>query len=380
MYKAVIASCLLAMAPVAALAAGIKAPPAKTAKKIAPADPAPVAPLPVDPVPANLVTSDPTRAGAPAAETAAEAPAPVLLSDSMQAYAIFQQDVTELRGFTIKTAKDVDKALSLVARHNPTNIGQGYYSYLAVIAAQDPVFAADVRKIASEFGREKVIQTLPSSVRYIRESAKGANQAAQLVLRAASADSARLLSTSERYREFSLALQKQAWAKRPIGAANKVRLVALRKAEAAPSSVVLPLTTLVRLSPSAGTVNAQLDPSALGGTLFWDALGSKAEVAVLTSFVEPKVEVVTGDQIQAMDRVLTLAALYVLDAQKDNPAGIAKLLSDGNNAGRCLAVDRSAFYSAVSASQFQYESVAAAQAHLVSYAKCLDAIRLKPAA
>lgn len=369
MFKAVIASGLLAIAPTAAFAAETATPPAKTAKKTAPAAPAPAPVIPA---------ATPDSATSPVTE--AQAPAPLLLSDTLRAYATLQSDVTELRNLNIKTAKDVDKALSLVARHNTGDIGKGYYAYLAVIAAQDPVFAADVRKIASEFGREKVLQTLPSSVRYIRESAKGAGQASQLALRAASADSARLLQTSERYREFSLGLQKQAWAKRPIGAANKVRLAALRKIEAAPTADNLAPTVVARLAPPAGTINAQLDPSAMGGTLFWDSLGSNAEVAVLTSYVEPKVEVVTGDQILAMDRVLTLAAMYVLEGQKDNPAGITKLLTDGNNAGRCLSLDRSAFFSAVSASQFQYESIASVQAHLVSYAKCLDAIRLKPAA
>lgn len=366
MFKSIIASGLLACAPAYALAADPVAPPAKTSKAAQPAAPSP-RPL-----------ADP--AAAPTAEPAAAIAAPLLLSESLRAYAALQQDVTELRRHTVASTKDVDKALSLVTRHKAADIGQGYYAYLAIIAAQDPVFAADVRKIASEFGRDKVVQTLPSSVRYIRETAKGADQALQAALRAAGSDSARLVQTSERYRELSLSLQKLAWAKRPIGAANKARLVALRKAEAASPAVELPLSTLERLAPMPGTIDAKLDPSALGGSMFWDALGSPAQIATLTAFSAPAVEAVTGDQILAMDRVLTLAALYVLDGQKDNPAGITKLLTDGNNAGRCLALDRTAFFSAVSASQFQYESIASVQAHLVSYAKCLDAIRLKPAA
>lgn len=373
MFKAAIAPCALALLSVCAFAPAIAQaaePVAQVAKVVK--KPGVPATTPAPAAASEALTGSPV--------TAADIPPPALLSDSLRAYAALQQDVTALRGLTIKTAKDVDKALVLISHHKSAEIGQGYYAYLAVIAGQDPVFAADVRKIASEFGREKVVQTLPSSVRYIRESAKGANNALQLALRAAANDSARLVNTSERYREFSLSLQKQAWAKRPIGAANKTRLIALRKAEATPSAAVLPLDTLQRLAPEPGTVDSRNDPAALGGAMFWDALGTKAEVAMLTSYIEPKIEEVSGEQILAMDRVLTLAAMYVLEGQKDNPAGVAKLLTDGTNAERCISLNRSAFYSAVSASQFQYESIASVQAHLVSYAKCLDAIRLKPAA
>ena len=378
MFKAVIASCVLALIPVCAYAPtnAQAAEPATNAAKPVKKPASPAAAPAVAAVSAPAASETPLVAPAAIAEIAP----PALLSDSLRAYAALQQDVSSLRAHTIKTSKDVDKALVLISHHKPAEIGQGYYAYLAVIAGQDPVFAADVRKIASEFGRDKVVQTLPSSVRYIRESAKGANNALQLALRAAANDSARLLDTSERYREFSISLQKQAWAKRPIGATNKTRLIALRKAEAAPSTIVLPLDTLQRLAPEPGTIDSRADPTALGGAMFWDALGTKAEAAVLTSYAPPKIEEVSSEQILAMDRVLTLAAMYVLEGQKDNPAGVAKLLTDGTNAERCISLNRSAFYSAVSASQFQYESIASVQAHLVSYAKCLDAIRLKPAA
>ncbi len=95
-----------------------------------------------------------------ATATAPAAPLDDPVLDAASAYLAFQTDATAIGQSKLASADDLERALTLGARHNPDTLTRGWVAYGAVIAAQSPAFAAGVRSVSTRYGRAAVLQAL----------------------------------------------------------------------------------------------------------------------------------------------------------------------------------------------------------------------------
>ena len=121
-------------------------------------------------------------------------PAPAFadqVHDALNAYALYQNDVSALLDNDIANGRTVDAALARISRHNPANVGRGWIAYGALTAAQSPVFAAGVQRVMRGDDRALTLRMLRDDLTYARRHQNGSSQAIALILSAASADGAR---------------------------------------------------------------------------------------------------------------------------------------------------------------------------------------------
>lgn len=296
---------------------------------------------------------------------------------ALLAYAALQNDINTLRALPLKSSADVDKALSLVVRHDPVQVAQGYYVYLGIAAAQEQAFAAESRSLVEAYGRERLVEELPRSKFGAKLTA--APGAMVRALGAANADSQRFFDTASLFHEHAMKLQRQPWAKKPVArAANQARLQRVRAAAEAPAVGDASLSARFDrgLLASAG-----LDqPGAVGSTQFWSPQVSDVQ---LTSYRAPQSEALSREDgyISAMGRTLTFSILYSIEAEDENATGIRDLLaSAAAPTANCIQLQRQSFYSALSSAQFEFESVGAVRAHLDTYAECFAKVTGKSGA
>ena len=130
--------------------------------------------------------------GASAQETKAEEQkSGDAISKSAAVYATYQSEVTDVKTKPLGSASDIDHALNSLGGHNPDQLSQGWISYSALIASQDPEYRAAVRDIADFYGREAMMNGLANDVRYAR-TLNGGDTAVSAALAATEADSRRL--------------------------------------------------------------------------------------------------------------------------------------------------------------------------------------------
>jgi hypothetical protein len=118
---------------------------------------------------------------------APQTPAPAKPESSMlpaaaAAYAEYQGNVSEVGANAFKTADEIDKAVNTFGSTNLNQLSSGWISYAAIIAAQNPEFAAAVRAADSDYGRERMMLGFRNDLSYAR-ILKGGEQALQTALR-----------------------------------------------------------------------------------------------------------------------------------------------------------------------------------------------------
>src|SRR5262245_17927995 len=80
--------------------------------------------------------------------------------EALDAYALYQNDVSVLIDLEIDSAEAMDGALERAARHDPTAVSRGWIAYGALTAAQSPAFAAGVQSRVRAAGRAPVPRQL----------------------------------------------------------------------------------------------------------------------------------------------------------------------------------------------------------------------------
>ncbi|MEQ1493148.1 MAG: hypothetical protein ABL932_21620, partial [Terricaulis sp.] len=201
----------------------------------------------------------------------------------------------------------------------------GWLAYGALTAAQSPAWVNGVRARVRAAGRPAVLRQLRRDWTYARRRPLGATEAEQLVLRAFAADNARLNAAAVRFEALGHAGDTSTWARR-----NSDREPTLR----APNTRTLAPELLARLRPAPLTAAPLTEPFAFGGTRFWDALSNRA------SPTPPALpwRVVPARQA-SLDRMLTLAALLVVDATQSETARVTAALTD-DPVRQCLAMQQ----------------------------------------
>ena len=229
--------------------------------------------------------------------------------DALDAYALYQSDVSTLLDSDISSGRAVDAALARLSRHNLANVGRGWIAYGALTAAQSPVFAAGVQRSLRGEDRALVLRGLRDDLTYARRFQNGSDQAIQLILTAANADSARAANAGERYDDYA----RTAPTVQFVSSTFHVDLGGVARLNAA---------MLERLHVGALAARPMSDATAFGGARFWDSLaGREAHASSARGGRERQ------DYASVTDHMLTLGALVAADADS-NQRRIADLLDE----------------------------------------------------
>jgi hypothetical protein len=243
------------------------------------------------------------------------------IHQALDAYALYQTDVTVLLDAGIGDAASLDAALERTARHDPARLTAGWLAYGALTAAQSPAWVEGVRSRVRAAGRAAVLRQLRRDLGYARRRPPGSREATQLVLGAAAADAARLHALAIRFEGLGAAADTATWARR-----SDARMERLR----APDTRTLPAAQLARLHILPLTATPLTDADALGGTRFWDALSNRRSPAP-----PPLPWRLNAARGASLDRMFTLGALMVIGAGGDDQARSRALEEESTR--QCLA-------------------------------------------
>ncbi|MEZ5956774.1 MAG: hypothetical protein R3C27_06135 [Hyphomonadaceae bacterium] len=247
------------------------------------------------------------------------------LHRAVEAYALYQADITALLDADIPDAATLDTVLDRAARHDPERLTQGWIAYGALVATQSPAWVNGVRSRVRAAGRPAVLRQLRRDWSYARRRPPGADEATQLLLRAFAADNARMNALAIRFEGLGHASHTSAWVRRSDDRETTLRAPDTR-------SLAPDLQVRLQLAPLAAT--PLTDPSAFGGVRFWDALGNRASPTppILPWRVVPI-------RAGTLDRMLTLAALMVVGATESENSRVNAALSDAS-VRQCLAMQQ----------------------------------------
>ena len=247
------------------------------------------------------------------------------LHRAVEAYALYQTDITATLDADIPDAASLDAALDRAVRVDPERLTQGWIAYGALVAAQSPAWVNGVRSRVRAAGRPAVLRQLRRDWTYARRRPPGADEATQLLLRAFAADNARMIALAIRFEGVGNAANTGAWARR-----SNEREAALR----APSTRTLAPELLVRLHPAPLAATPLTEPGAFGGVRFWDALGNRASPTppILPWRIVPA-------RTATLDRMFTLAALMIVGATESETSRVGAALTD-EPVRQCLAMQQ----------------------------------------
>ena len=223
------------------------------------------------------------------------------LADAAAAYAAYQADIGWLANARIDAPAALHEALDRAARNEGRALSQGWIASAALIAAQSPAFVRGVRARVRAAGRAAVLRRLNADVTYARLRPAGSAEATQIVLQSAAADGARASAAADRFLSLGDTLRTAPWAAsvQTNGDLREARLHALAPAP------------LARIAPEL--------------------------------------------RARMMDRVLTLAALRIVEATGAQRARVGALLAE-DKASACFAMAQLEFRQCVSVTQFGYEN------------------------
>lgn len=256
---------------------------------------------------------------------AASARAEEPLHRALDAYALYQTDITAMLDADIPDAAALDAELARAARHDPARLARGWIAYGALTAAQSPAWVSGVRSRVRSAGRAAVLRQLRRDMTYARRRPPGGEEATQLILRAAAADNARMNALAIRFEGLGNAADTSAWTRRDSARDETLR---------APGTRTLTPSLIARLRPLPLTAAPLTESSAFGGVRFWDGLGNRASPAppALPWRVIPA-------RAPILDRMLTLGALMIIGATESETARVGAALDD-ESVQQCLAMQQ----------------------------------------
>jgi len=290
--------------------------------------------------------------------------------EALDAYALYQNDITHLLEHQVLSPPDIDRTLERAVRHDPARVSQGWIAYGALTAAQSPAFVRGVRSRVTAAGRAPVLRQVRRDITYARRRPPGAGEAIQLILAASAADGARLATAGARYRAIGDTLDISAWT--PSTAAlrdarnGRLRALSRHRRDIDPAQAPL-------LHINAATAAPLTNADAFGGTRFWDALAARASP-------EPPATARRESTVAApsTDRMLTLAALVILEAAPSEPTRVAAMLDDQRTRD-CLAMEQLQLRQCASVANYANEDAYCLARHgLTAPGQCFAAIAVAP--
>lgn len=298
----------------------------------------------------------PPPVAAPVEPPAPPPPPAEPLAASVGNYAAFQNDISALQTGALGTADDLERALDRAAGVNRDSLTKGWIAYGALTAAQQPEFVKSIRDTAAHYGRDVMIRGLTLDPGYA-QTLKGGEDAARLALTAARADGVRVFEVGERYKEMAYTLQKQRWANQ-VAPQQPARVQRMKRLSVDAATRNVDATMAPRLEAAVATFTPWTDPRQFGGANFWDTFRTTPTPVAAAPIPAPVTAPILRahhDRVQTVNRMTTLAALYVLDATKDPAAQADRMLAEGSTS-RCLELAQVQFYQCMSAARFRYEN------------------------
>jgi hypothetical protein len=286
------------------------------------------------------------------AEDVAERMAAPLVQEA-GGYALYQEDVSTLEATPFGSVEDIDRGLEVVASHSPERLGRAWIAYSALVAAQSPAFADGVRQSADYYGRDAMIAGLRNDPAYAGQ-VSGADTARQAVLTAVSNDVTRLREVSATVKNQAYSLQSQDWADAQSDDSD-IRIawldqVALQ-ARFASSSV------LENLAAPGAVGSDRVEELASASASFWSAfrLGPSTALAAVPGELPVVMLTANPSHQNAIDQIVTLAALEALDAANSSDALALSPLLNEPSTQMCMTMARLHFQQCVAASHYRYE-------------------------
>jgi hypothetical protein len=245
---------------------------------------------------------------------------------ALDAYALYQNDISILSDAQIDSAEALGAALERMARHDPAAVSRGWIAYNATVAAQSPAFVRGVQSRITAAGRAAVIRQLVRDMSYARRRPPGDTEATQLILAAIEADTMRMDLAAGRVEAIGRELDMGGWTAIEDRSARHTRLTALRVSE------ILPDSMQARLHLGAAAASPLTDPNAFGGRNFWNTLvGRTAQM--------PAPRAARERYRGSADRMRTLAGLIIANATYTETARVAETLTD-RNTEYCLSLQQ----------------------------------------
>lgn len=274
---------------------------------------------------------------------------------AVDAYAAYQDDISALIDADITTNDAIEFAVERAARHDSARLTRGWVAYGALTAAQSPAFVAGVRSRVRAASRAAVLRQLRRDVTYARRRPPGANEAIQLILNANAADAERINAAADRFDAIGHQLDASTWGRgAQDGDERTVRLRSLHE-----SALDADEISRVHLAPLAAQPLTSVD--AFGGRRFWDALAGRTSAA-------PPASMLRATNTALVDRMLTLAAFFVVGAGDDPAVGD---LMDDTATRDCLSLQLLQFRQCASVSHDPNEDAFCISRHgLAAPAQC----------
>lgn len=282
---------------------------------------------------------------------------------AVDAYGLFQDDISGIAGAEIDSPEALTRALERAARHDPVRLTRGWMAYGALTAAQSPAFVGGVRSRVRAASRAAVLRQLRRDITYARRRPPGAAEAIQLILNANAGDEARLVQAGVLYDGYGQTLDASAWTLAPE--TREDRNTRLRQLARERRDLPPPLAARLHI----GVLAAQplIDAGAFGGRRFWDALAGRSGDVVP---VRTRREAAPG----AIDRMLTLAALYIVSATPQEHARVEDLIDDRRTSD-CLEMAQLQYRQCASVAHDANEDAYCLARHgLAGPAQCFGAI------
>ena len=253
----------------------------------------------------------------------------------------------------IGSAAELNRHVQTFGSANVNQLSSGWISYGAILAAQNPEFAEEVRKVDAAYGRERVMLGFQNSPSYAR-TLKGGEAALQAALTVNAHDTARILSAGTFVKEQSYSMQQLAWGK------SRARRIRTRRPR--PCGPPLPQDKPASdtfqqafSAPDLNTVLASMAASPTTAQSIWDKVAVLTVSAPANAFqtVSPVVAAPQALKVKpgydgTANRMLTLGAQHILSAEQTHPVQMRESMADPMSRD-CLAEAQRNFFGCVSA-------------------------------
>ncbi|MEZ5938693.1 MAG: hypothetical protein R3C52_10815 [Hyphomonadaceae bacterium] len=285
--------------------------------------------------------------------------APRLLPSAAAAYAEYQTEVTEIRKTPLANAKQVDSALTSFGARNADQLSTGWMSYSALVAARNSQFADEVKNIEGFYGRDRVVTGMKNDIGYAR-TLKGGEDALQMALAVNDRDSSRISDAAAYVKGQSYKLADISWAKKrvasPTKRANQLKLSAQTAQPIAEAAQKFFDTADLDL------VLAHAESTASESSV-WDKvslLTASAPTAALSALTPSSVKAapaamkVLTKRESTANRMVTLAALQIMEAASTNPNEVKAAMHDAATT-ECIGDAQLQLQACVSTAKDPYE-------------------------
>jgi hypothetical protein len=283
-----------------------------------------------------------------------------LLPSTAAAYADYQGKISQIMVDELSSAEEVDRALETFAAPNTDQLSSSWLSYSAILAAQNPDFVKGVRDIDNYYGRERLMLGFERDLGYAT-TLKGGDEALQTVLAASARDKGRISSAGAFVKEQSYTMQNFGWAKKRLNAKENESALSSLRVSAKASKPVSDAVQKIFTGPDLNAMLASVAAAPNSADTIWDKVSviavsapGKAFTSAAPITAAPTTLEVDPNLKGTANRMMTLAALHTIDAEKANAEQVNATMKDPTTTG-CLEAAQIEMFGCVSATATRYE-------------------------